>query len=568
MSRSLFFLILLILTVSLFGESYDWSYAYGLGGIGSATGNDVISDANGNYYIIGDFRGYLDFPDFTLSSPEWSFFIAKADSQDNWLWAEQPGTDGSYSYGGAVTLDNEGNLLVTGRFRGTIVFGDTVLTNDGIWNHLFIAKGDGNGNWFWAVSAGSDEPYTDSYGIALTTDSSNNIYLTGSLKGSVNFGSYTLISGTGSDILVAKLDPEGNWLWVERAGGDVTDHGNSIALDTDGNIIITGNYSNNADFGSDIMTSGSLVNAFIAKLDTEGNWLWVTAPDFIYEGPCCQINIPYSLGCSVLTDESNNVIVCGIIRGTFAFGTTEHSSICCTTPDIYVSKLTPAGEWIWSTSTISTGSVYVSKIKALETDSFALCGNHQGAVEFGNHSLIQEGSMTNNFIASISTNGNWRWVKGARGTGNSWGNSLDLDTDLNITATGYFMGVVEFGEIILAAGSPQNNVFVVKLERSESSYDDCSLTPLPLRVSCYPNPFNPQTTIAFSLPEASDVVLSIYNLKGQLVNTLIDDYFPAGEHRLVWQATDRSGNRLGTGIYLYKLQHRFGLYCGKMLLLK
>ncbi len=69
----------------------------------------------------------------------------------------------------------------------------------------------------------------------------------------------------------------------------------------------------------------------------------------------------------------------------------------------------------------------------------------------------------------------------------------------------------------------------------------------------YPNPFNPATTISYSLPQDSDVQLEVYNVRGQLVKTLVDGYQQAGERHAVWNGTDDSGREVGSGVYFYKL---------------
>ena len=84
----------------------------------------------------------------------------------------------------------------------------------------------------------------------------------------------------------------------------------------------------------------------------------------------------------------------------------------------------------------------------------------------------------------------------------------------------------------------------------------------------YPNPFNPQTTILLSIPEENKVILSIYNIKGQKVKILIDEVLSAGQHSVVWDGRDSNGNRVGSGIYLYRLQTGSEEQVRKMLLLK
>jgi photosystem II stability/assembly factor-like uncharacterized protein len=72
----------------------------------------------------------------------------------------------------------------------------------------------------------------------------------------------------------------------------------------------------------------------------------------------------------------------------------------------------------------------------------------------------------------------------------------------------------------------------------------------------YPNPFNPTTTIEFSLPVAADVQLTIFNILGQQVATLINEQRNAGNHSVVWNSNDSNGMKLSSGIYLYKLKAR------------
>ena len=84
----------------------------------------------------------------------------------------------------------------------------------------------------------------------------------------------------------------------------------------------------------------------------------------------------------------------------------------------------------------------------------------------------------------------------------------------------------------------------------------------------YPNPFNPGTTISFALPKASDVTLAIYNMRGQLIQTLVSGRFSAGQHRAVWNGRDANGAQVASGVYLYRLKTGHGVQSKKMLLMK
>ena len=69
----------------------------------------------------------------------------------------------------------------------------------------------------------------------------------------------------------------------------------------------------------------------------------------------------------------------------------------------------------------------------------------------------------------------------------------------------------------------------------------------------YPNPFNPTTTIEFSIQSHSQIELSIYNIKGQKINSLAYGDFTRGSHSVIWNGDDKNGQTVSSGIYLYKL---------------
>ena len=84
----------------------------------------------------------------------------------------------------------------------------------------------------------------------------------------------------------------------------------------------------------------------------------------------------------------------------------------------------------------------------------------------------------------------------------------------------------------------------------------------------YPNPFNPETTINFSISEPSEISLKIYNMYGKEVCNLISDFYLSGNYSVKWNAVDNDGNELSSGIYIYQLSTKNSTYSNRMVLIK
>lgn len=84
----------------------------------------------------------------------------------------------------------------------------------------------------------------------------------------------------------------------------------------------------------------------------------------------------------------------------------------------------------------------------------------------------------------------------------------------------------------------------------------------------YPNPFNPSTTISFYLPEPEDVLLEVFNIKGQRIKVLVKDHKDSGQHQVVWDGADDRGRSASSGIYFYKLKVGSQTITNKMVLMK
>ena len=99
--------------------------------------------------------------------------------------------------------------------------------------------------------------------------------------------------------------------------------------------------------------------------------------------------------------------------------------------------------------------------------------------------------------------------------------------------------------------------------------ENLTLVPLStLNLRNYPNPFNPETTISFEISKPGDVILDVFNLKGQLIKRLINNQMTAGKHNVIWDGKDNNGKICSSGVYYYRIESNGITETKKMVLMK
>ena len=315
---------------------------------------------------------------------------------------------------------------------------------------VFVAKLDTNGNWLWAISAGGD---SGDQGYGVSVDPNGFSYVTGFFMETATFGSTTLVCNGKRDIFVAKLNTTGtNWLWAKSAGAIEMDHGLAISVDSNGNSYITGDFEGSVSFGSFTPTIFGGRDMFVAKLNTNGDWQWAKSAGSTSNSEC-----GYRIG----VDSNSNVYVTGRFYGQAYFGPftlTSSGSF-----DIFVAKLNTAGAWQWAES--AGGNIHDAGwgICVDSSGSSYVTGHFMGSSTFGGIPLTGNSAKEDVFVAKIDTNGVWQWAAGAGGTGLIIGKEICVDPCGNSYITGHFQGPVNFGTISLVP-SGNSDVFVAKLD--------------------------------------------------------------------------------------------------------
>ena len=557
MKKTFLLFILALCSLALFAQNEDWLWAKQAGGISGDKGYSIAVDAYGNSYITGYFRESATFGTTTLTSSSdygSDIFVAKMDINGNWLWAKQAGgTDYHGGYG--IAVDANGNSYVTGYFSGSATFGTTTLTSSG-YDDIFVAKLDSSANWLWAKQAGGT---SSDIGYGIAVDAYGNSYVTGYFKSSsCSFGTITLTSSGYEDIFVAKLDINGNWLWAKQAGGTSEDGGTSIAVDANGNSYVTGSFKESANFGTTTLTSSGSWDIFVAKIDHNGNWLWAKqAGGTDNDG-----------GISIAVDDNGNSYVTGGFYGSscsFSTITLINSSIEYS--DIFVAKIDYNGNWLWAKQAGGTGYDAGYGIAVDTNGNSYVTGEFDGSATFGTTTFTSSGG-SDIFVAKLDSNGNWLWAKQAGGTDDDYGKGIAVDNNGNSYVTGYFWSSATFGTTTLTSSSDYgSDIFVTKLGEV-NSIDLPDIISFSGIHSIYPNPFNPLTTIDYEISMPADVIIEVYNNRGQLVRNFILGYKEQGSYKLTWEGEDNNGCLCSTGIYYIRMKAGKEIYIKKAVLLK
>ena len=309
--------------VTKLDPSGNFVWAKQFGGTGSnVTGSSLALDSSGNVYSIGNFSSTVDFDpgigvQNLISFGSNDIFISKLDSSGNFIWAK--GIGGSDTDRGVdLKVDDSGSdIYCTGEFRGTVDFNPGA----GIYNlissgsrDIFILNLSSIGEFVWANKIG-DSGADRGHDIAI--DNINNyIYLTGEYSGSPDFnpgtGSYVLTSAGGQDCFVTKFDDLGNFVWARSMGGTAGEEpGNSIQLDSNGDVIVTGWFWGTSDFDPGVNTfylnSKGQSDVFIAKLYSDGDFSWAKSLGGVGE--------VYVSSWSSVLDSSDNIYTTGNFEG-------------------------------------------------------------------------------------------------------------------------------------------------------------------------------------------------------------------------------------------------------------
>ncbi len=382
------------LTADPGGSQGQPGWAHRIGGLGKDTARDIAVDRDGNVAIAGYFSDGADLGDRNpVAARKVDAYVAKYSAKGEHLWTVHFGGK-EEDLANAVAFDPQGNAIVVGHFGASIEIGGVTLTSIGS-DDAFMAKLDPDGTVLWARKLGGMDSDA-AYDVAV---SSTAIVITGSFKGTIKAADITLKSEGNEDIFLLALDSQGDMQWVRQYGFRDKDYGQQVLIDSRGHIVLLTEFSTQISFGGATLEAEGNRDAAVAKLDAKGGHIWSRRYGNVFG--------ERALGLTV--DPAGNIAFAGSFEDEIDFGGGTMSSKG--ESDLFVVKLDPAGNHVWSKSFGAARKDLATAIAADMYGNVAVGGLFWHKVDFGGGALEAPNGNTDAFLIKLSAKGDHLWSK-------------------------------------------------------------------------------------------------------------------------------------------------------------
>ncbi len=372
----------------------------------------------------------------------------------SWEWAMQ----GTYNVTGScvnyeTVTDSMGNIYVTGRFSGSVIFGKDTLVNTNPWSSVYIVKYDRNRNEKWARQSSVGSQIYLAWGTSVAADGAGNVYLAGTFGDTITFGPYMLLSATRYNVFLVKYDSSGNV--IHAVSGTVKyylDEGYAYSITTDkkGFVYMTGELYDTLRFDTNVLTAYSS-SIYLVKFDSSENVVWAK---------CAKTPHMFTVdnGSAVGIDKAGNVYVTGNYSDTIIFDSDTLASKAAY--NVFLVKFDSSGKVIWAKTDEAPSQFCQAHCYSEAIDNAGnvyTTGYFHDTVNFGTHKLISTlGSLGDIYLIKYDSAGNIIWVKQSSCTKTSLyqeAYSVAIDKYNDVFVTGGFYDTIQFGGIRLVSDS-------------------------------------------------------------------------------------------------------------------
>ncbi len=421
----------------------------------------VAVDSSDNIYITGTSNGINVFGSSVTSGNTDNIFVVKLNSSGVVQWVYTAGRQGR-DRGRKIALDSSGNVYVVGYYQQTVDFGGGDVTSNQSFD-AFLLKLNSSGTFQWVKSYGGS--FGNDLGRDVAIDSSDNIYMLGAFRTTVDFGGGDVTSNGNADVFLVKFNSSGVFQWVYTAGGTGDDGVRALALDSGDNPYITGNFASTVNFGGGNTTAANSNDLFILKLNSSG------AYQNIYTS-----NIDTTTKAKGLfIDSSGNIYATGTFQNTVNFG---GGNITTSGKDIYLLKLNSsfAFQWVkrFAVDNGEAGPAIGTAVTVDEDGNVYSVGEIGGTFDLGGGTQAL-GSNEEAYIVKHDSSGTFQWSKTFGGVGGYDNRAQDIVIDSNdfLITVGGITGNTNFSTVggdTIDFGANEHN-WVLKIKSATGLID-------------------------------------------------------------------------------------------------
>jgi len=294
---------------------------------------------------------------------------------------------------------------------------------------------------------------------AIATDNANNVYAAGRFNGSVDFDptspSGNATAAGGGDLFVVKYASNGAYLWSFQVSNTWSEEAKSIAVDDEGSVYISGGFQTTTDFDpgpdtANLISASSGTRGFIAKYDTNGNYLWAKALTSISEARLFIVVTP-----------QHEIYCTGTFGGTGDFDPGAGTyNLNGSNGNTFLGKYDANGDFVWVKQLGSNNGLEGNSIARDASGNLVVFGNFVNSSDFDPSAataLLTSNGSYDTFLAKYDGDGNYLWAKNIGGADADISRKCLFDNASNIYITGYFQGSTDFdpgsGTAVLTANA-------------------------------------------------------------------------------------------------------------------
>lgn len=332
----------------------------------------------------------------------------------------------------AVAAHPDGGVIAAGDFWDTFSFGGPPLVSAGEEDGMVVRLGPDCEHLF-STRMGSTGAADGVEAVAVAPD--GGAVVVGSFELPSDFGPFAITSSGGMDIFVARLDPTGDFVWVQTFGGAGNEWGRSVAVDDSGDIVVGARFTGTITVGGDLHSSQGGADVLVLRLDGGGSPQWSTS--FGSAGN--------EHARSIALSPAGDVLLTGRYVGAMQVGTTALAHVG--DRDAYVAELDGAGVPQWArgfSSPEATSIEYAQALAVRPNGNLVLLGRFDTTLDFGVAQLTSHGGR-DVFLAELDAAGEPIWARAFGGPSDERVGALALDAAGNIGIAGALSAIGDLG---------------------------------------------------------------------------------------------------------------------------